>query len=297
MKCLVVFNPIAGRGVIRRVVPSLLRRLEDRGIRTDCYETKHHGDALESVGKRASAYDFILCAGGDGTVNEVLNALALTDVPLLICPLGTGNVSAKELGIRFNNRSFFRILIEGYAIKYDLAIANGRFFFNMMGVGFDALVTYTYHQRRQGNMRMIEYLPLALSLYMDYEYPVLRARAGGISREAGFVIVANSSSYGGPFRFVPSASMRDGKVDACIMKGRRPRDFLRYAFSAFLNRMPELHDVELIRATEVLVDSDRRVPYQVDGDFAGWTPVRVEVVPRALNVIVPPGTPGAKKLW
>jgi len=298
VKCLLIFNPIAGKGIVGRAVSRLSAELGRRGFEVELYQTRHPGDAREKASRDGRGYELVLCAGGDGTVNEVLNGLARTETPLMVCPLGTGNVAAKELRIRFSFGPLLRTIAAGHALRVDLGTANGRFFFNMAGVGFDALVTHLYHSRfRRGNMRMIEYVPVALRTFSEYRYPTIRVRTPAFAGEAGFVVVANSSSYGGPFCFCPSASLLDGELDVNLMPGRRPRDFIRYTVAAFLNMMPAMHDVKFVRAREVVVDASEPTPYQVDGDAAGWTPVRIEVVPRAVTVLVPPGTPGAGRLW
>ena len=280
-------NPIAGRGAGQRVLDELERGLDRVGVAVDVALTEKAGDA-RAAAAAAGGHDVVIAIGGDGTLNEVINGLE-ADVPVVPCPLGTANVLAKELRIPRRISRFCQMVRAGRVRTLDLAAANGRRFISMAGAGFDASVTAEVHAARSGSIRLLSYVGPIVRHLAHYPFPPMRVQLDGGEPvvSEGFVLVSNVRSYGGPLCITPDAQPDDGLLDVCVLpRGSRLR-YLRALAAFFLQCSRRCSGARYHRARTVRVTADERVPYQVDGDAAGYLPATIEVLDRKLRVVVP----------
>jgi len=137
-RALIVYNPIAGSR--SPLLKQTLQRLTVHGLQFDLYETRGPGDAEKAVRGKEQTYDAVVAAGGDGTINEVVNGLQGTNLPLGIIPLGTVNVLALEMGLLKDPETVARTIVFGPARSVNVGHVNGRAFLLMVGAGFDGRV-------------------------------------------------------------------------------------------------------------------------------------------------------------
>ena len=136
-----IYNPTSGGGHFRRDVPLIVESLGVLGFDVDKAPTERAGHATELAAAAVAAGVEVVCAiGGDGTVNEVVNGMAGSDVPLAVIPTGTVNVLAIELGIPLDPPDACRLAAAGHVIAIDLGLAGDRYFALMAGAGVDAAV-------------------------------------------------------------------------------------------------------------------------------------------------------------
>lgn len=287
-RALTVVNPIAGRGRGREVAVRLTEALGSHGIELDLAPTTQAGDG-RAAAARAGDYDLVVAIGGDGTINEVVNGLE-ADRPVALFPLGTGNVLAKELRLPRRVERFCAMVERGRETRVDVGALGGeRRFLSMVGVGFDAAVSHAVHARRDGAIRMSHYcLPLLRAL-VTYRFPrvTVRIDGGEAVGSAGFVLVSNVRSYGGPLVITPQAEHDDGLLDVCVLpRGSLPR-YLRALAAFLLGLQRRLSGARYYRGRAVEITADEPVPCQVDGDPAGFVPARVAMLDRALRMVVP----------
>ncbi len=285
-RALVIVNPIAGRGAGERRLDELRSGLRGVGLAVEVRVTARPGDAREMAAE-AEAHDLVAVAGGDGTLNEVLNGLE-ADRPVAVLPLGTGNVAAKEFGLPRRVGRFCQMVARGRELAVDLGAANGRRFIAMVGAGFDADVAAELAAGRSGAIRMARYVGPVLRHLARRRVPRIAVSVDGAqaAEAQGFALVSNVHSYGGPFEIAPQAKPCDGLLDVCVL----PRGgLLRYsrAMLAFILRCWRLSGARYLRGRAVLLTSREPVRYQVDGDPAGWLPADVELLERKLRLIVP----------
>lgn len=247
-----------------------------------------HGVSLarEAVNQGAS---LVVAAGGDGTVNEVVNGLGDSGVCLGILPIGSVNVLAMELGLPMDVPGAARVIREGATRKIDLGQVNGRRFVQLAGVGLDAQVVRETDHGSKKALGPLSYVLTAVQVAARPS-PTLRVWVSGREEMRGsFVLIGNGRFYGGPFQFFPGASLEDGELDVCVFQRTGHLDLLRYLRGVVLNRLPHYVDVEMFRASQLRIESDEEVPAEVDGELCAVTPVEVRVLPRALSVRVPGG--------
>ncbi|HEX8294778.1 MAG TPA: diacylglycerol kinase family protein [Chthoniobacteraceae bacterium] len=228
----------------------------------------------------------VVAAGGDGTINEVVNGLAGSEVTLGVLPVGTMNVFAAELGLPTKLRDAWQVIRTGTSRKIDLARANGQYFVQLAGVGLDAqaLEATTWESKR--SFGPLSYLVSAAQIAAR-KPPRLFVEADGETREGCFVLVGNGRYYGTRLTFFKDARIDDGKLDVLIFKNLGYLDIVRYLGTILMGTHTELKDVEYFQTKRAIVRSEEPVPVEVDGEVATKTPVTFRISSRKLRVFVP----------
>jgi YegS/Rv2252/BmrU family lipid kinase len=280
----IILNPAAKGERARRLSSRLQELMPEVTIKL----TKCPGDA-EALAERAvqQGYHTVICAGGDGTLNEVVNGLAGSEVVLGVLPVGTMNVFALELGISSKLEEAVRIIRAGRVRKVDLAWANQQCFVQLAGVGLDAQIVSETDVGAKKTFGPLSYV-FTLTQVAGRKPPRLRIQRGDRTETTGsFVLVGNGRYYGGPFKFFPHGDIADGKLDVCVFKKMSHIDIFRYLQGILAGTHTTFRDVEYFQTKSLRVDSEDPVPVEVDGELYGHVPVDFSVEPRALRVLVP----------
>jgi YegS/Rv2252/BmrU family lipid kinase len=291
MKILVVANPAAGTGRGRTRTRELVRALQKRGHAVERFATRRAGDARRRVAEAEGAVDCIVAAGGDGTLNEVVNGLAdPSATPLVPLALGTANMLAGALGVPKEPAAVARV-IEAHAIRrIDVGRVGDARFLGVAGIGFDALVTEAVRATRKGTLGYAGYALPILRTLASYTPPRLLVRLDGGAPEAcGFVIVAKLPNYGGLFAVTPDARPESGDLPVCLFRDASIAGLVRIVAPARRGTLGRRADclVTSARRIEVSCDDDRPASVQLDGDAWGHTPVAIGVEPRVVPMLVP----------
>ena len=297
---LLLFNPGATR--VSHAQRDVIAHALSAELKLDVVETKRRNHATHlASGAAHEGYDVIVCFGGDGTLNEVINGLAGTDVPLIPIPGGGTNVFARTLGlpkdpIAATSRVIERLSSGASPRQINLGRMNGRMFAFCAGAGLDAKVVESVEQaagtrKRFGEWSFVSHA-VKEALKLQGRRGTMRVFAGGKEIErAHAAIVCNSHPYTflgeRPFDVCPRADIEKG-LDATVVTTLNLPTILRVVFAAFgsgdysrIRKAHAFHDLDGVR-----VEVDSPVPVQVDGDYAGTaTSVEFESVPRALSVI------------
>lgn len=291
MKCAVICNPNAGKGGERSLEPAL-HVFQNAGWDLSVSYTSAPGDATRMAQHAvAEQKDAVLIAGGDGTINEAIQALAGSETALGYLPYGTVNIWARELAIPLDLSSAAGTILNGRIERVDLGCANRRYFLLMAGIGFDGEVVRRARslERHKGRLGILPYIASGLSAIPTYRGADIELRFDGVIRrvQALMLILGNTRLYGGFFHLTPNAVVNDGWLDVCVVKGRGPFALARQSIPVLVSRSVSFSDVDLFRVRAMEVQTDVPLPFQLDGELAGTTPVEFRVEPRALKVIVP----------
>ena len=235
---LVIFNPTAGwrrRARLDRV----LARLGELGAAVTLYETTARGDAERAAREvPAGQFDAIVAAGGDGTINEVINGLAGRNLPLGIIPLGTANVLAAELGLPASDEALARTIALGATQPVKLGEVNGRRFAMMAGVGFDAHVVASVDTGMKRLVGKLAYAWETLRGFFRFDFRPYRLTIDGRTYEVASAVIANGHYYGGRFVCAPEARLSDPDLHVCLFKSVGPWAALRYTAWMMMGRLP-----------------------------------------------------------
>jgi YegS/Rv2252/BmrU family lipid kinase len=295
---LLIVNPTAGRRR-RGLVDAVAARVRQEGWSVDVVETKAAGDARRLAETcDARRYDVIAVAGGDGTINEVINGLAgrNDDTPAIgIVPLGTANVLAHELGLGFSAAAVARTVVAGRPLLVQPGEAvNGagaRCFSLMAGAGFDAKVVAGVSaplKRRLGRAAYVWRSLVEARRYRPVRYNV---EIDGVRHEASSVIVTRSRHYAGPYVVAPKAALGEPLLHVCLFERWGRSHTFRYGLALLLGRLPRMAGYRVVtgRSVRVSVLSDagelREQPVQIDGDNALTLPVSIGLSAGAVRLL------------
>ena len=234
----------------------------------------------------------VIAAGGDGTVNEVLNGLS-KDATLGILPLGTANVLARELGLPLEPEGACERILDGAASRMDVGVATDgegteRRFACMAGIGFDAEVIREVGPRLKRYLRSLAFPLAALKVYFRGGLPDLQIVDGDTTHVAQFAIVANGRYYGGEFETAEDASLQSGGLEVVLVED--VGHILRAdVLARLVAKKPLDGKMKSFASQGVLAKSPpargARVPVQIDGEVWGQLPMSFRIEPAALKVI------------
>lgn len=228
----------------------------------------------------------VVAAGGDGTINEVVNGLAGSEVALGILPVGTMNVFANELGMPGNLEKCWEIIRAGHTRVIDLARANKQYFVQLAGVGLDAQVVEATTWEAKKSLGPLSYLISAAQIAAR-KPPKLIVDVEGERREASFVLVGNGRHYAGPLKFFHRASYDDGMLDVLIFRNISYLDIARYLATILMGTHADQPDVEYLQTARAEVTSEDDVPVECDGEVVMKVPVVFRISSKKLRVVVP----------
>jgi diacylglycerol kinase family enzyme len=282
---IVLANPLAGTRGRRRQVHELGVALRGRGLETAyCWDREGLGDLVVSRGDNLRC---VVAAGGDGTLNEVLNRAAGT--PVAILPLGNENLMARYFRLGRSARRLAEVIASAPIRRLDLARAQGRHFCLMASAGIDAEVVHEVHRHRRGHINRLSYVLPALGALRRYPFPAVEVEINetGERLNGSQVFLLNLPIYGPGLRIAGKARPDDGFLDLVVLQRPGRLNLLRY-LGAILYRCHErLADVQYRRVKSVRLSSEQPVPVQTDGDPAGMLPLSIEVVPGAMRLLLP----------
>jgi len=301
-RLLVIYNPTAG-GSRRRRFEAVLAALADLGCEMDVRPTTAAGDAaVYAQSADRAAHDLVVAAGGDGTINEVVNGLIALGgpggeaaPPLAVLPLGTANVLAAELGLDLNPAHIARVIAQGPIRpvclgrvslgRAESAEGEGRAFSLMAGAGFDARVVAGIDLRVKRLIGKGAYVLEGLYQMCREKPPLLKVTVDGRAYEAASVVVSNARFYGGRYLLAPEARLEDPLLHVCLFRYGDTCNILRYAFALQHGRLREDDRFHIVTGRDIRIEGDPGAPLQADGDIVAQLPVRIGALPQALRMV------------
>jgi YegS/Rv2252/BmrU family lipid kinase len=279
----VILNPAAGNGQPKHWQERIEGIVGGRPV----YVTSHSAEA-EALARRAAEEGFrkVVAAGGDGTVNEVVNGIAGSSSALGLLPIGTVNVFAMELGLPWRNLELCWDIIQSDDMRLvDLPSANGRFFVQLAGVGLDAQVVKETSLAFKRSFGPLSYLISAAQIAARQPPKLFIESASTSVDEASFVLVGNGRLYGGPFPFFKHAIIDDGLFDVVLFKRLGYLEIIKYLQNVVFSSDISAPDIEYFQTKHLRVSSAQDVPLELDGELAGSCPIDFRIQKKALRVL------------
>jgi YegS/Rv2252/BmrU family lipid kinase len=286
-KIKLIANPVAGKGA-RGKTERAAGILRSSGCEVDLYFTRAAGDgereAAETIGQD---YSLIIAAGGDGTLNEVLNGIHGSTLPVSFLPLGTTNVFALEIGMPFAVDRACAKILAGQIEKVYLGRVNGRLFSLMVSAGFDAETVHQVSSRLKKRLGKGAYVVSALQQFWNYRFPRFQVSDGsGRLVEGCGVVISKARCYGGRFVLTPDASIREPSLEVCVLTRSGRLAMLTYSLCMILRRPFPARMATLFRSYSLTIEGEG-VAVQVDGDEHPRTPVSVTLEPQPVYLVLP----------
>ena len=307
-----IYNPASGQYSARRkaAVAKVLAVFREAGVEAEAMETKEAGEATLHARQAISAgCDAVLACGGDGTVHEILQSLVGTDVALGVIPLGTANALAANLGLIGAPAKVARQLLQAQPerssvgrIHYQDQAGNpdSRYFIVAAGIGADALVMSRMDAGLKRRLGYVLYMVECFRTWATSSFPLFEAALPANGHGAGRVVDVSQllavrvRSFGGALRaLAPGASLHNGNLSLLAFKTRSRVHYLKFLLAALAGRHTFNGAVELVETPSIDCRArnggSESLLVEADGEVLGSLPVRLEVVPHSLTLLVPPG--------
>lgn len=287
-----IVNPVSGSGMGKTRFERIMQILDAKGADYGYVFTQYPRHAISLAEEAVAAGErCIVSVGGDGTLREVAGVIAAeTGVTLGILPFGTGNDYANGVGLPCgDDEALVSILLDGTARPVDAGEANGQFFMNVAGFGFDVdVVRYTEKFKKKLNGMLPYMLGILKSLvYLSRTKVEVETDDGGrFCVEATLFSVCNGTRFAGGIKLAPLSDPADGLFDVCVLKGVSRLRFL-YLFPGYIKGKHLKHkdDFLYFKAKTVSANCGEKLPLELDGELIGETPVRFAVKPAALTLL------------
>ncbi len=238
--------------------------------------------------------DLILVAGGDGTINEVVNGMVYSPVPLGILPGGTANVLAMET--RIGSRMVHAAGQLGswipervsLALHQDGAERPGRYFLLMCGAGLDAHIVYHINASLKAALGKVSYWIGGFS-QLGRRFPEFEVEADGRRYRTSFALASRVRNYGGDLEIARSVTLMDDEFELVLFSGENSFHYLRYMVGIMTGNMDRIPGITILhtRNVRLFAPEDARIYSQIDGEYAGPLPINLEIVPRSLTLLLP----------
>jgi diacylglycerol kinase (ATP) len=290
-----ISNPKTGRYTSRRLRPieELASRLESLGLHVELKLTTRPHEATEIAARAArNGTSDVIVAGGDGTINEAIQGLAGTKARLAIIPRGTANVLARELGLPLDEEQAVAIAARGNSRRIYLGLATdettgiSRHFALMAGIGLDASIVRRVQPSLKKRIGKGAFWISGFSHLATWNPQPFTIEINDRTYTATFAAVGNAARYGGDLAITPGARLDQPEFEVCLIETTSRVRYLRLLSYAMRNGMPrDRPEVRFVKAASVRAFGDAQV--QIDGELIGGLPMRFEIAPQSLEVIVP----------
>ncbi|MDR4888157.1 diacylglycerol kinase [Fredinandcohnia sp. QZ13] len=287
----IIYNPTSGRELFKRHLPEVLEKLERAGFETSCHATTGAGDATNAARIAVERkYDLVIAAGGDGTINEVVNGLAEQEYrPTLgIIPVGTTNDFARAIGVPRNIEGACDVIIEGNSVPIDIGRINDKYFINIAGGGRLTELTYEVPSKLKTMLGQLAYYLKGMEMLPSIRPTEVSIEYDGKLYEGEIMLflVSLTNSVGGFEKLAPDSSLNDGLFDLLILKKANLADFIKVATLAI--RGEHINDPHVIytKANRVKVNPTEKMQINLDGEYGGLLPGEFVNLYQHINVLV-----------
>ncbi|NNE14779.1 MAG: diacylglycerol kinase family lipid kinase [Saprospiraceae bacterium] len=288
-KIVFIVNPFSG-AKSKNALPTLIDQYLDKSkfdYELQFTESAGHASVLAQQAVESHT-DIVVACGGDGTVNEVAKSIVNQKTALGIIPYGSGNGFAMHIGLGRNIKKAIKILNTAESKCIDSCTVNDRFFLNLAGVGFDALIAFKAHEGEKRGFKM--YFNLVRKEIFNFKAPEFTVKLNNKSIEGPFttIAVANAAMYGYNFTVAPLAEMTDGLLDVVFIKKASIFRILLSTWRMLNNSLHKSRLVSIEKCKTVTIESKYPYYFHIDGEsFEFSKPLNFELLPKSINVLFP----------
>ncbi|MGF7144167.1 YegS/Rv2252/BmrU family lipid kinase [Anaerotaenia torta] len=289
-KILFVFNPAAGRGRLKSKLFDIVDSFIKNGYRVQVYPTQQKGDATSIILNEPDPYDVLVCAGGDGTLNEVITGMMLADksVPIGLIPAGSMNDVGHSFKISRNIMNAVNDVMTGRPYSMDIGCFNGKYFIYVAAFGAFTDISYTTPQKNKNIIGNLAYYLEGIRKLSELKPRLIRVEYGDQVIEEEFLIgLVTNSLYIGGFKnpSYDKTSLNDGLMEVLLIKMPKNIFELEMIVSSLINYRINESLMYYIQAPSLTITSEK-MEWTLDGEFGG-SHERVEIsnCSRAIKII------------
>lgn len=299
MKYTLIINPCSGNKDCNLILHKIQNFFKGD---IDVKITEKNGDA--AVFAKNSKADVIIVAGGDGTINEVINGLmnkkliqtlkkpkntkktTSHNLPrLAIIPIGTSNMVARAFNLPKSIDKAITVIQHNRRKDLDIGMANNRYFAIACGVGIDAEMYKNVEPKIKKMFGEVAYPLSLLKSIFNYKPKLLQVNVNGNKYSGYYVLVCNIAKFQNLFQIIPDSKDDDGFFDVLILQKKELSDLLRYLFGIATTQVYKFKDVVCVKANSLEITSEEPVIAHADAEIIGETPIKVKMYKKAIEVI------------
>ncbi|MDT8717410.1 diacylglycerol kinase family lipid kinase [Clostridium sp. 19966] len=292
MKYLFIVNPKAGKGRGLQYIENI-KHIIDNKIDYRIEVTNKSGHATEIARKYSHDEEYIICSvGGDGTLNEVVNGMAGGKSTLAIIPTGSGNDFVRTIYPKYILKDLFSKVICGDTKLVDLIKINEKYFLNIASVGLDADVAYNAIKFKKNKFisGSMAYMLSVFKTLLNKRGTWVKLNIDGTQydyKKLLLIAISNGKSYGGGIHITPQAEVDDGFADICMIENLRLLRIFRMMPKLFRAQHLQVKEVKMYKAQEIEIEGRSEFKVNVDGEIVSASNIKIQVIPKALKIIIP----------
>ncbi|WAH38214.1 YegS/Rv2252/BmrU family lipid kinase [Alicyclobacillus dauci] len=286
-----IYNPASGREQVKKYVPDILEFLERKcGYETSVYSTENREKTLNEVQRICkSDYELIIVAGGDGTVHEVINGMALESrrPPLALIPAGTTNDFASALGLPFDIRDAYEHIAAAKLTHVDIGRMNDQFFINIAGGGSLTELTYEVPAKLKTMIGQLAYYLKGIEkvVMLSPSRLSIESKDFQFEGEAMFFLITNTKHVGGFKNLAPRAKVDDGLFDVFIVKRMKIYELVSAISLAVRGRHMDHPGVLFFQTDQLKIDCEGELAMNLDGEHGGYAPCTIRNLKRHIQIL------------
>jgi diacylglycerol kinase (ATP) len=285
-----ILNPIAGGGRAKSMMPAIEKYFQEAGLDYEIYQTSSHQDAIGAA-RRATeeGFNIVVAAGGDGTVNEVLNGIVGSGAALAVIHGGKGNDFALSVNMPKETGAACKALEKAKIKKIDLGKVLNRYFINSVGVGFDATVALRVNRGIKPLNGVSAYIYAVFETLLTYrpiEMEIELGEGKKFSQKPMLVAVGIGRTYGGGMMILPDAIQDDGLLDICVFDQMNNLALAYHFPKVFSGKHVKLKEAALYRSKEVTLYLSEQCPLHMEGEILFGDQMHFTLEQQAMPVVV-----------
>lgn len=288
-KYLTIINPNSGTSRKTSIPELAYNILSENGSELYFVYTNEQGHVAQIIDDVATqGFDVVIGVGGDGTINEVADAVRPTDMTMGIIPMGSGNGLARSLDIPMDPEAALEVIRKGYIKRIDCCEANGVPFFVTFGVGFDAQVTASYDQKSFRGP--LSYVLSTVDQFIKHKSSLYRLHLNGevIEQKAFLLTCANADQYGNNAIIAPEAELDDGLFDVVVIRNMSLLKAPQVAINLFTKNINESASIDIYRTDHLIIEREEADYAQVDGELLELgRRIEISIQKQQLPILVP----------
>lgn len=283
-----IYNPYSGENAILKELDKIITMHQEKGYTIVPYRIQRGVDVINALDVVDSTYEYILIAGGDGTIDTVVNAMKKRgiDIPIGIIPVGTANDFAKHLGMPQDAGACVEQILDSHAVGVDLGKVNDNYFVNVLSTGLFTDVSQKTDTNLKNTIGKLAYYLKGLEELPNFRKLDVKITANGtVFNDPIYLMLVFNGQTAGNFKLATKAKVQDGFLDVVIFKACHIPELIPMFIKVLKGEHLEDSRIEYIKTDELLIESNEEIVTDIDGERGPDFPLRVQCVKDGIQVL------------